>query len=37
MMKGASIDVLYPQVLAMVAFGAGVFTFAWIRFSKRVK
>jgi len=37
MMKGASIDVLYPEVMAMVGFGAVVFTSAWLRFSKRVK
>ena len=37
MMKGATIDVLYPQVLAMIIFGTCVFSFAWIRFSKRVK
>ena len=37
MMKGASIDVLYPQVIAMVILGTLVFTFALLRFSKRVK
>jgi hypothetical protein len=36
-MKGASLDVLYPEVMAMVIFGVVVFTFSWIRFSKRVK
>jgi ABC-2 type transport system permease protein len=36
MMKGASMDVLYPEVIAMVAFGAVVFTSAWLRFSKRI-
>jgi ABC-2 type transport system permease protein len=36
-MKGASIDVLYPEVTAMVIFGLVVFSFSWIRFSKRVK
>jgi ABC-2 type transport system permease protein len=37
MMKGASLDELYPQVLAMITFGLAVFTFSWLRFSKRVK
>jgi ABC-2 type transport system permease protein len=37
MMKGASIDALYPEVIAMVIFGAVVFTISWLRFSKRVK
>jgi ABC-2 type transport system permease protein len=37
MMKGASIDTLYPEVMAMMAFGMVVFTSAWLRFSKRVK
>ncbi|MFZ1946959.1 MAG: ABC transporter permease [bacterium] len=36
-MKGASIDVLYPEVISMVIFGAVVFGFSWMRFSKRVK
>lgn len=36
-MKGASIDVLYPEVMAMVIFGLVVFSFSWMRFSKRVK
>ncbi len=36
-MKGASIDVLYPEVIAMVVFGLVVFSFSWMRFSKRVK
>lgn len=36
-MKGASIDVLYPEVMAMVIFGLVVFTSSWVRFSKRVK
>jgi ABC-2 type transport system permease protein len=36
-MKGASIDVLYPEVISMVVFGAVVFGFSWMRFSKRVK
>jgi ABC-2 type transport system permease protein len=37
MMKGASIDVLYPEVISMVVFGAVVFSFSWVRFSKRVR
>jgi ABC-2 type transport system permease protein len=37
MMKGASFDVLHPQVIAMVIFGVAIFTFSWLRFSKRVK
>lgn len=36
-MKGASLDVLYPEALSMVVFGAVVFGFSWMRFSKRVK
>lgn len=36
-MKGASIDILYPEVMAMVIFGLVVFTSSWLRFSKRVK
>ncbi len=36
-MKGASLDALYPEVAAMVIFGLVVFSFSWIRFSKRVK
>jgi len=37
MMKGASLDVLYPEVIAMIIFGLAIFTFSWMRFSKRVK
>jgi ABC-2 type transport system permease protein len=37
MMKGSSLDVLYPQVVAMLIFGVVIFTFSWLRFSKRVK
>jgi ABC-2 type transport system permease protein len=37
MMKGASVDVLYPEIVAMVTFGVLVFTFSWLRFSKRLK
>ncbi|UCD18311.1 MAG: ABC transporter permease [Candidatus Zixiibacteriota bacterium] len=36
MMKGAALDVLYPEVLAMLIFGAIIFSFSWIRFSKRI-
>jgi ABC-2 type transport system permease protein len=36
-MKGASIDVLYPEVIALVIFGLVVFSCSWMRFSKRVK
>jgi ABC-2 type transport system permease protein len=36
-MKGASIDVLYPEVMALVVFGLVVFTSSWLRFSKRVR
>lgn len=37
MMKGASADVLYPEILAMIVFGLAVFSFSWMRFSKRVR
>jgi ABC-2 type transport system permease protein len=37
MMKGASLDVLYPEASALVIFGLILFTFSWLRFSKRVK
>ena len=36
MMKGAGITTLYPEVLALVAYGTVIFTFSWMRFSKRV-
>lgn len=36
-MKGASLDVLYPEAIAMVIFGLIIFTLSWMRFSKRVK
>jgi ABC-2 type transport system permease protein len=36
MMKGAGVDVLIPEIAAMFIFGVAVFTFAWLRFSKRV-
>jgi len=37
MMKGASLSVLYSETLVMIIFGVVVFTFAWLRFSKRIK
>ncbi len=37
MMKGAGLNVLYPQVLALIALGLAIFTFSALRFSKRVK
>jgi ABC-2 type transport system permease protein len=37
MMKGATLNDLYPEALAMMAFGMAIFTSAWLRFSKRVK
>ncbi|MFH2035400.1 MAG: ABC transporter permease [Candidatus Zixiibacteriota bacterium] len=36
MMKGAGADVLVPEIAAMFIFGAVIFGFAWLRFSKRV-
>jgi ABC-2 type transport system permease protein len=36
-MKGASLNVLYPDVIALLVFGAVVFGLSWVRFSKRVK
>jgi ABC-2 type transport system permease protein len=36
-MKGAGIGDLYPEILAMFIFGTVIFTFSWIRFSKRTK
>ncbi len=36
MMKDASLEILAPEALAMVAFGLVVFTLSWMRFSKRV-
>jgi len=35
--KGASLDVLYPEVISMLVFGAVVFGFSWARLSQRVK
>ncbi len=37
MMKGAGVDILYPQILALIAFGVVIFSFSVMRFSKRVK
>jgi ABC-2 type transport system permease protein len=37
MMKGAGVGVLYPQILALMAFGLVIFSFSVMRFSKRVK
>ena len=36
-MKGASLDDLYPDVISLAVFGAAVFGLSWVRFSKRVK
>ena len=36
-MKGAGLDVLYPEAIALVIFGVIIFTSSWLRFSKRVK
>ncbi len=36
MMKGATLPNIYPEAIAMVIFGIVIFTFAWLRFSKRV-
>jgi ABC-2 type transport system permease protein len=36
MMKGAGVGALYPEILAMVAFSAIIFTISWVRFSKRI-
>jgi ABC-2 type transport system permease protein len=37
MLKGAGIDTLYPNILALMIFSILIFTFAWLRFGKRVK
>ena len=37
MMKGSGVEVLYPEIIAMIIFSAVVFTFSWLRFSKRIK
>jgi ABC-2 type transport system permease protein len=36
-MKGASLEILYPEVIVLIIFGLVIFSFSWIRFSKRVK
>lgn len=36
MMKGSGIESLWPQILAMLAFGIAVLSFSWMRFSKRI-
>jgi ABC-2 type transport system permease protein len=35
MMKGAGVDTLYRDIIAMVIYSTIVFSFAWLRFSKR--
>ena len=37
MMKGAGIAELRVDIIAMIIFGLVIFTFSWLRFSKRVK
>jgi ABC-2 type transport system permease protein len=37
MMKAAGLDTLYPSIIAMIVFALIVFSFAWLRFSKRVR
>lgn len=37
MMKGAGMDILYPQVAALIAFGLIIFTLSTLRFSKRIR
>ena len=37
MMKGAGAEVLYPEIGALVVFAMIIFTFSWLRFSKRVR
>jgi ABC-2 type transport system permease protein len=36
MMKGAGLENLYPDVIAMVVFSAVIFAISWRRFSKRI-
>ena len=36
LMKGAGVSDLYPQILALAAFGAVIFGFSALRFKKRV-
>jgi ABC-2 type transport system permease protein len=35
-LKGASVDTLYPQIIAMLVFSALIFGFSWVRFSRRI-
>ncbi len=37
MMKAATLEHLYVEVAAMIIFGLVIFTFSWMRFSKRTK
>jgi ABC-2 type transport system permease protein len=37
MMKGATLGDLYFEAMALAIFGFFIFTFSWLRFSKRVK
>lgn len=37
MMKGSGVEALYPEVIAMIIFSVIIFTFSWLRFSKRIK
>jgi ABC-2 type transport system permease protein len=37
MMKGAGVDTLYPDIIAMLVFSAAIFTISWRRFSKRIR
>ncbi len=37
MMKGATLQNLYPETAALIIFGLVIFSFAWMRFSKRVE
>ncbi|MCK4857451.1 MAG: ABC transporter permease [candidate division Zixibacteria bacterium] len=37
MMKGVGLEALYPNIIAMIVFSVGIFTFAWLRFAKRTK
>ncbi|RKX19179.1 MAG: ABC transporter permease [Candidatus Zixiibacteriota bacterium] len=36
MMKGATVEALYPEIIAMIIFGIVIFTSSWLRYSKRV-
>jgi hypothetical protein len=37
MMKGAGLESLRTEVLALVIFGVSMFSLSWIRFHKRVR